>query len=710
MSSSPVVSPEASQIYAECLGSAVAQTLSIVDLINGAGRLAALGQKPLVAELYKTWLAHNGEHDAAHAAWFNYGVVLSELKDSAGAINAFQVAVKLKPDFNPGYINLGRALEDAGKAGAGVTQWLKLINNLAAVNGDSVAHKLTAFEQTGRVLEANYRDAAAEDALKQSLDINKHQDQVIQHWISLRQRQCKWPVIAPWDRVSRKDLQAGISSLSLANLGDDPMFQLARAYRYAKESVGMPQPVARKADTSRRDPLRLRIGYVSSDLREHAVGFAMTDVIEQHDHENFEIFAYYCGIKRTDGIQKRCMDAADHWTDINDMTDDQAAAKIAEDGVDILVDLNGYTKDARTKVFARRPAPIQVNWFGFPGTMATPYHHYIIADDIVIPPDQEMFYSEKVVRLPCYQPNDRKRRIAERRPTRAEVGLPVDAFVFCSLNGMQKITPRAFARWMTILREVPRSVLWMLGGVEDINARVRQLATEHGVAAERIIFADKLPNPDHLARYPLADLFLDSLPYGAHTTASDSLWMNVPILTLKGRTFAARVCADLLCAAGLSELVCTTADEYVARAIDFARNMDKLSAIKAKLAANRDTCLLFDTAGLVRNLEDLYRQMWGDLIRGALPVPDLRNLDIYHEIGVELDLENMDAIDDAAYLALYREKLEERHRSYPILPDARLWRDDKSAVSAVPLAGATAVRGSAASRPAERLKRQRQAG
>ncbi len=710
MSTSPVVSPEAAQFYQDCLGKAFAQQLSIVELINGASRLAAFGHKELVAELYKTWIAHNGDNDAVHAAWFNYGVVLNELKDSAGAINAFQIVIKLKPDFHGGYINLGRALEDAGKAGAGVTHWLKLIQNLSAVTGDTVAHKLTAFEQTGRVLEANFRDAAAEDALRQSLDINKHQDQVIQHWISLRQRQCKWPVIEPWDRVTRKDLQAGISSLSLANLADDPMFQLARAYDYAKKAIGMPQPVARPASAERRDPLRLRIGYVSSDLREHAVGFAMTDVIEQHDHANFEIFAYYCGIKRHDGIQKRCMDAADHWTDINGMNDDEAAAKIAADGIDILIDLNGYTKDARTKVFARRPAPIQVNWFGFPGTMGTPYHHYIIADDITIPHDQEIFYSEKVVRLPCYQPNDRKRVIAAHRPTRAEAGLPDNAFVFCTLNGMQKMTPRAFARWMAILREVPNSVLWMLGGQDDVNQRVHQLATQHGVSAERVIFAGKLPNPEHLARYPLADLFLDSLPYGAHTTASDSLWMNVPILTLRGRTFAARVCADLLTAAGLPELVCTTAEEFVARAVDLGRNKDKLAALKAKLAANRDTCQLFNTPDLVRHLEDLYRQMWGDLIRGALPVPDLRNLDIYHDIGIDLDLENMDALDDEAYLALYRQKLEERHRSYPILPDARLWRDDGESATLAPAPGASAVLGAPAGRPAERLKRQRRAG
>src|SRR5581483_1390718 len=230
-------------------------------------------------------------------------------------------------------------------------------------------------------------------------------------------------------------------------------------------------------------------------------GFGMTDTLEQHDHKNFEIFAYYCGIKRSDPTQERIKKAVDHWVPINDMTDDQAAAKIAEDGVDILVDLNGYTKDARTKVFARKPAPIAVNWFGYPNTMGTPYHHYLIADSHIIPPEDEIYYSEKIVRLPCYQPNDRKRPISSRRPTRAEAGLPDDAIVYCCLNGMQKITPRVFQRFMSILLAVPNSVLWLLTGTQDTNARLRQLVQANGIAPHRLVFADKMANPDHLARY-----------------------------------------------------------------------------------------------------------------------------------------------------------------------------------------------------------------
>lgn len=672
-------------LFQQAMAQITARQLSVADLIATAAKLQSMGNRQAASDLYKTWIAFNAESPFLYAAYFNYAVGLCEMGDRTAGINALRESLRLKPDFHAAYINLGRALEDAGQIGEAVKQWLALNDQLSVIKGEVIAHKLTALQQTGRVLEGAFKDNAAEDALRQSLDINSRQTEVVQHWIALRQRQCKWPVIEPWDRASRKDLLNGISSLSLANLADDPMFQLAKAYQYAKRAIGMPKPMRAHGAVpqGRRDPAKLRIGYVSSDLREHAVGFAMTDVIEQHDREKFEIFAYYCGIKRIDPIQHRIMKSADRWTEINGMTDDQAAAKIAEDGVDILIDLNGYTKDARTKVFALRPAPINVNWFGFPGTMGTPYHHYIIADPYVIPPESEIYYSEKVMRLPCYQPNDRKRTVSQRRPTRAEVGLPDNAFVFCSLNGMQKMTPRAFKRWMTILQRVPDSVLWILSGTEGVDDRVRQHAVNHGIAGERIIFAGKMPNPDHLARYPLADLFLDSFPYGAHTTASDSLWMNVPILTLPGRTFPSRVCADLVSAAGAPELVCSSSDQFVARAVELATDRAKLDAIKTKLAAGRDHSLLFDTPQLVRNLEDLYRQMWGDLVRGALPLPDLRNLDIYHEIGVDLDLENIEALGNDEYVALYRDKLAEWHAAYPIEADARLWREEAPVASNV---------------------------
>jgi predicted O-linked N-acetylglucosamine transferase (SPINDLY family) len=412
---------------------------------------------------------------------------------------------------------------------------------------------------------------------------------------------------------------------------------------------------------------------VPSDLREHAVGFGLTDLFETHDRGRFEICAYYCGIDRVDPTQLRIKNSTDRWCDINKLSDEQAARKIAEDGIDILIDLNGYTKDARTKVFAHRPAPIIVNWFGFPGSMGSPYHHYIIADPYIIPEGNEMYYSEKVLRLPCYQPNDRRRHVAD-KPVRSDEQLPEDAFVYCSLNGMQKITPPTFHNWMTILNQVPGSVLWLLAGTPESNSRLRQIAEQSGVSPERLVFAEKKANPEHLARYKLADIFLDTRPYGAHTTAADAMWMGIPVLTVPGRGFASRVCASVVRAAGMDDLICSSADEYVARAIGLGRNPHTLSALKRKLMAGRDTCLLFDTPQLVRRLEDLFGQMWREFENGSLPAPDLTNLDIYHDIGVELNLEDVGSLPDDVYWSRYRERFAIRDQAFPIRADARLWR------------------------------------
>ncbi len=649
------------------------QAISISDLFTQADRLTRSQEPQKAADLYKTWIARNGNNQLLHAVYFNYSVALSRIGDIAGAINVLRECIRLKPDFYPPYINLGRALEDSGQVGAGIGEWLALVNKLAIVNGETVKHKLMVLQQIGRVLEGIYSDAPAEDALRQSLEINSAQGEVVQHYVSLRQRQCKWPAVEATEHIEARALMRHISPLSLANHADDPIFQLGRAYRYARDSIGIPGLPRSHDPKARLQGAKLRIGYVSSDLREHAVGFGMTDVLETHDRSQFEIYAYYCGIKRTDPTQARAMAAVDQWFEINGLSDDQAAMKIAEDRIDILIDLNGYTKDARTKVLALRPAPVIANWFGYPGTMGTPYHHYIVADEHVIPAGNEIYFTEKVLRLPCYQPNDRKRVVSGRRPSRAEEGLPENAFIFCCLNGMQKITPEVFKAWMSILSRTTDSVLWLLGNTDDTKARIKKAVEQAGIAPDRVIFAAKKPNPEHLARYPLADLFLDTFPYGAHTTAADAMWMGVPLLTICGRSFASRVCASLVRAAGAADMVCASVDDYVARAVAFAGNGERLAAVRQRLVAGRDTCLLFDTPTLTRHLEDLFRQMWKDYRSGALPAPDLTNLDVYYEVGVELALENAGALPDDAYRRRYEQKLSERHQTYPMPADSRLW-------------------------------------
>ena len=665
----------AAVLLAAALAQAKARQLPVAELIGYAMRLAPT-QLSSTVELYKTWIAFNADHAALHAIYFNYAVCLAENRDIPGAINALRETIRLKPDFGPPHINLGSLLERSGEAGQAVETWLSLVTKLSAVTAEAVNYKLLALKQTGRVLEGANKDGAAEDALRQSLELDPGQQDAIQHWIALRQRQCIWPLLTSTERLPAVMLRAAMSPLSSAYCADDPLFQLAAAYNYARHTVGLPP----KASTERlttvsldREPRRLRVGYVSSDLREHAVGFAMTDVLELHDRSKVDVFAYYCGIATADETQQRTIRAVEHWTDLTGRDDAEAAETIRRDGIDILVDLNGYTKDARTKVFAMRPAPVAVNWFGFPGSMGSPYHHYLIADHHVIPPDHELYYSESVLRLPCYQPNDRKRLVASVPQTREEAGLPQDAFVFCCLNGMQKLTAGCFKDWMTILGQVPGSVLWLLTGAPETNARLRLAAEQHGIAGARLVFADKRRNPEHLARMALADLFLDTFPYGAHTTASDALWIGLPVLTLHGRSFASRVCGSLVTAAGIPEMVCQTPGGYVTRAIELANDRAQLASIRARLRAGRDTCVLFDTPNLVRSLEALYQQMHAARLAGSLPRPDLFNLDLYHQIAAAEDLETIGALDTAAYHGHYRQRIADLDSVFPVRSDCRIW-------------------------------------
>jgi predicted O-linked N-acetylglucosamine transferase (SPINDLY family) len=437
----------------------------------------------------------------------------------------------------------------------------------------------------------------------------------------------------------------------------------------------------------------------------------MSEFFELHDRNKIEVFAYYCGVPSTSALTNRIKAAVEHWTDIRSLSDAEAARKIAADGVDILVDINGHTRDSRTGVFARRPAPVQVNWLGYPGTMATPYHHYIIADDWIIPPESEIYYSETVVRLPCYQPNDRKRVIAE-RPTRKEAGLPDDAMVYCCFNGTHKISRFTFERWMEILKRVPGSMLWLLDASEPTMQRLGEFAESRGVSQTRLVFAPKQANPHHLARYALADLFLDTSPYGAHTTASDALWCGVPVLTLSGRSFASRVCGSLVRAAGLSDLAVTRPEDYVARAVALGNNRSELEDYKKRLGAGRARCRLFDTDLLVARIEDLYRAMARAHNKGETPQPDLVNLEAYHEAGIEFDHEQTEMLTVADYHGYYNAKLAERHLVRPLLPDQRLWKADDIARADGKMAQRAALR---ARRPAPKRKtrqapRQRKAG
>ena len=637
-------------------------SVSLADVVAQAQNLA---DAPTAQLLYAEWITRHPDDPQRYLAHFNRACLLSEAGEAQAAMQALGQCLALNPDFLPASINLGGLLERAGSIAQAIQQWHGVAQRVVTVTGAAIAYKSTALRQIARVLSEHQKPALAEAALRQCLDLNPDQRDVIEQFMAVRLVQCAWPALPPGDK---RRMLRGTSPLSMLAYTDDPLLHLGLAHHYARQLVdenGDPAPQDRR-HAAIESGRRLRIGYVSSDLRDHAIGTLLAEVFELHDRARVEVFAYYCGPASSSPHQARIRNAVEHWVEITHLDDGAAAARIADDGIDILLDVNGYTRDARTAVFARRPAPVQINWLGYPGTLATPYHHYLIADAWIIPPGSERFYSEQVLRLPCYQPNDRKRAIAD-TPTRAAAGLPEHGFVFCCFNASQKLSRFTMQRWMTILHGVPGSVLWLLDSGDEMRGNLLAFATAHAIPSDRIIFAPKQSNPEHLARYRLADLFLDSAPYGAHTTASDALWLGIPVLTLSGRGFASRVCGSLVRAAGLPAMVCATPDEYVERAMALAHEPAELERYRKVLAARRARCDLFNMEKLVLKLEGLFRQVARRHSSGRTPQPELANLDAYLEIGASLDHEADELLARADYVEIYGTAMARRHAVRPLM-------------------------------------------
>lgn len=366
---------------------------------------------------------------------------------------------------------------------------------------------------------------------------------------------------------------------------------------------------------------KIKVGYFSADFRDHPVTQLLVELIETHDRSSFEVFGFSFRPADDSAPGQRIARAFDHFWDTSRMSDSALHSLARELGLDIAVNLSGHTAGSRNNVFAQRVAPVQVNYLGFPGTMGAEYMDYLITDAVVCPPGSESGYSEKLARVPhCFMPYDSQQTISEPPPQRRETGLPDQGFVFCCFNNHHKITPKVFAIWMRLLQRQPASVLWLSDGPELLIANLRREAQAHGVAPERLVFAPRVgAMSDHLARYRLADLFLDTLPYNAHTTACDALWAGVPVLTHTGQSFASRVATSLLHAAGVPELVTDSFEAYEQLAAELAANPARLTAIRNKLAAEKDSSPLFDTRSLTRHMEALYTEMHLRALAGLPP-------------------------------------------------------------------------------------------
>ncbi|MBF0125246.1 MAG: TIGR03032 family protein, partial [Magnetococcales bacterium] len=359
------------------------------------------------------------------------------------------------------------------------------------------------------------------------------------------------------------------------------------------------------------DMRRLRLGYLSADFHNHPTAHLMLGHFKRHDRRRFEVFAYSIGADRDPFYRQRIENDVDHFIDLQFMSYQQAAQRIHDDGIDLLIDLKGHTKLARTQILAYRPAPVQIAWLGYPGSMGADFIDYMVTDRWITPPEQQPYYSEQFIYLPCcYQVNDCEQPIAATTPGRSDHGLPEYGFVFCCFNAHYKIEPRIFAVWMALLKDVSDSVLWLMD--EAGRANLQQAAADQGVSPQRLIFAPRLPKPDHLARHRWADLFLDTLYCNAHTTASDALWAGVPVLTCPGQTLASRVSLSLLQAIGLGNdgLIVDSIEQYQQRALELATHPEELGRIRQKLWANRLNQPLFDTDRFVCDFEAALERVW----------------------------------------------------------------------------------------------------
>ena len=430
---------------------------------------------------------------------------------------------------------------------------------------------------------------------------------------------CDWRRLESEKSFISSSLKSGefvIDPVGVACLSDSLEEQLECARIWARGRCPATTPLWRGERYAHN---RIRIAYLSADFRAHATAFLMAGVFEKHDRSLFEVTAISWSADDRSTIRGRLANAFDHFVDVSDKTDTEAAQVVRDMEIAIAIDLKGYTNESRPAILAHRPAPVQAQYLGFPGTMGVDFIDYLIADPVLVPESHRHIYSEQIAYLPdTYQCNDDRREAAGRAPTRYESGLP-PGFVFCCFNSNHKISPEIFAVWMRLLRAVSGSVLWLLQDNPSAVRNLRATAQSHGVDPEHLIFAPHVDPAVHIARQRNADLFLDTLPYNAHTTASDALWAGLPLLSIRGATFAGRVAASVLNAAGLPELVTASLAEYENVALELARNPARLARIRQKTSDNRANCALFDTARFTRNLEAAYRVMWNRSAEGLHP-------------------------------------------------------------------------------------------
>ena len=582
--------------------------LDVGDLIDVVDRLKAADGEARTAAIYRAWIAISGHKGPQlFAAWYNLGVQLSKAGATAAAATAFRTAGALKPDLVAAAVNAGLCYEELGDADGALNLWR------GALQGD--ADRTALLNHRGRLLESLKRYDEAEHSLRASLLTDADQPDAIHHWIAVRTKGCSWPLVGALPGLDRASLEAHLGGLSLLALSDDvALHHRANAAWIARK---FPPAQPRLSPPAGYGHRRLRIGYLSSDFCRHPMAYLVADLFEQHDRDAFEIYGY-CATK-DDGsdVRRRVLSAFDRVTSVLDMTDEQAARAIRADEIDILIELNGLTLGTRLPVLRWRPAPLQMTYLGYNGPIPLPELDYIVADRFVIPPETAAGHRPAPLYLPgCYQANDRHLAIAS-AGTRTEAGLPDGAFVFCCFSNNYKITDEVFAAWLAILHRAEGSVLWLYADNETAQRNLSERFAAANLDPARLIYAARTSPELYRGRLALADLFLDTFPYNAGTTASDALRVGLPIVTLSGRSFVSRMAGSLLHAVGLDEGVVESLDAYVDLAVDLATDPARYEAFRAAAAPGAWARTLGDTPRFAREFEAALKRV----AASGVPVP-----------------------------------------------------------------------------------------
>ncbi len=543
-------------------------------------------------------------------AYFYLGAVLAKLGDRSAAAAALRRAIALKPNYPEAHNTLANIQQELGA----IEQAIESYRAALQLNPNfSEAHY-----GLGVALKYLGRREESIASLTRALDLDPAHELARAQRLYQQAHLCDWDAMAEdYAQLSTLGVRQPVSPFALLALDGDPGRQYARAQRYAETFHRQALAQSFAAPSS-----RIRIGYFSADFRNHAMMHVMARMFELHDRARFELHAFAFGPDTSDAMRMRTMAAFDHFHAVHDLSDQAVAVRARALGIDIAIDLMGYTNGSRTAIFAYRAAPIQVGYLGYPGTMGAPFMEYLIADRFLIPPEERQYYSERIITMPqSYQVSDNTRSIAP-APPRSQLDLPDSGFVFCCFNNTHKIGVAEFDIWMRLLHAVSGSVLWLVGTNRLAEENLRRQARKRDVDPSRLIFAPRVPPSEHLARQQAADLFLDTFIYNAHGTANDALWAGLPLLTKMGRAFPARVGASVLAAAGLAELIADDEAAYERLALELATQPERLAAIKQRLLANRVSAPLFNSAAFTRHIEAAFAAIHARRIAGT-PAADL---------------------------------------------------------------------------------------